>query len=198
MTDVLAKCPFCGINFDASDYEWICPVCTCVNDHSNPFENCAFCRFNPRLVKCHNCDKNFETALLMGEFEGPYGRIFPPEEYPILTRSRYQFKDLENIASLKNIPKTQIKKFIRLSENSEYKKTINESSFEFPYRINSAIIYSVFENPKNTLWVHFGLYQENPLPKMGISEANGQMSMKIAETYNFLDVETIITDIQMI
>jgi len=198
MTVIISKCPFCGESYNAFDYEWICPVCKCINDHSNPHENCAFCRFGPRLVKCRRCDRCFENVLLMGEYDGPYGRIFSPAEYPVLTRLRQQFKDLINIASFKNVSKAHLQKFLGLSENSEYKKIVNESSFEFPYKIDSAIIYSVFENPKNTLWVHFWLYRENPLPQKGRSEPNGQMSMKIIETVGLLELETIVGDIQMI
>jgi len=188
--NTLSECPFCKKEIDPMQFSWDCPVCGHHNKDSNIFENCEFCRFAPRLMKCPNCSKWFETWHLIGTFEGTYMRIFRPEDFPHKVTLTINLQQIRK-ANTGDITLESLKRIDPLKFDS-----IFSQEFSFPEDVKCIILHTLHENPKDTFWLHCWLFKsENP--NIEKEEPTGQVSFRYPSASGGKIVDVKVLDVQM-
>ena len=69
------------------------------------------------------------------------------------------------------------------------------ASFSFPCKVTSASIYSIFENPIGTIWLHCWVYRDDHLHETDSDVPTGLVSFKVEDCDGFRVASTTVSDV---
>ena len=139
---------------------------------------------------CPGCKRHVENSFLLGLHVDPPGRIMSPDLLDQTEMKEIWVADLDvgMTAEAKNTAAL-------IPYFSEARTALKSASFAFPCKVSSAAIYSVFENPKGTIWLHCWVFRRNQLSNDFSETPGGQVSFKIQDSDGLRVATTIVSDL---